>query len=127
MASKYEQQLAAALAEELAALDLPLPERQHLVTEGRRWRLDFAWPQSALAVEIDGGNWQGLGHTRRADYIRRRGIISSGWRCYWYHTDEIKNELPRVIAEIVYLVQCQEEWHGRLRAGLPPMKKSTLK
>lgn len=41
----------------LAAAGLPAPAREHPLGRsiGRRWRLDLAWPDQRVAVEIDGG------------------------------------------------------------------------
>lgn len=46
--------------EELFALHvraskLPAPQREHRFHPERAWRLDFAWPDLMLAVEIEGG------------------------------------------------------------------------
>ena len=78
-----------ALEEELLmqirAAKLPLPEREyrfsaHHVGMGkgikerlrkaglRDWRFDFAWPESMIAVEVEGGLFVGGRHTRGAGY-----------------------------------------------------------
>ena len=113
MASKYEDRLYDALREELAPLDLPMPERQYLIVEDKAWRLDFAWPQFMLAIEVDGGNWIRGSHTRASDYVRRRAIVGHNWRCYSYHTDELASAegLREVVAEIVGLVKFQTDFH----------------
>ena len=109
--SRYEEQLHAVLVEELAVRDLPLPERQYPVGEygpDARLKLDFAWPGLMLAVEVDGGNHIGGSHVRPADYKRRRAITENQWRCYPYHADEIRDELDRVVDEIVKQVSARQ-------------------
>ena len=48
----------------------------------RRWRFDFANPQLMLAVEIDGGDWQGHGRVwqRERDYDKHNEAVAQGWR-----------------------------------------------
>ncbi len=61
--------------EELAARDLPLPERQVACCRGRprrAFKIDFAWPQFMVAIEVDGGNWIRGSHTRASRIIVRR-------------------------------------------------------
>jgi len=36
----------------------------------RKWRFDFAWPAIMLAVEIEGGIYQGGGHTTLSGYTK---------------------------------------------------------
>jgi len=43
-------------------------ERQYRFHPVRRWKLDFAYPQIQIAVEVDGGTWSKGRHTRGAGY-----------------------------------------------------------
>lgn len=45
------------------------PESEYRFTEGRQWRLDYAWPDCRVAVEIEGGAWTGGRHTRGAGFV----------------------------------------------------------
>ena len=53
---------------------------------GQRWRFDFAWPGSTLAVHVDGGVWVPCGgrHTRgavfAADHDKMNRATLPGWR-----------------------------------------------
>ena len=40
----------------------------HMYEPGRNWRLDFAWPDRFLAVEVEGGTYAGGRHTRGKGY-----------------------------------------------------------
>lgn len=60
--------------EELFALHvrgakMPLPERELVFARPRRWRLDFAWPDRMIAVEVEGGTWTGGRHTRGTGFM----------------------------------------------------------
>lgn len=55
---------------QLRALKLPEPVREYVFAKPRRFRMDFAWPELKVAVEIDGGVWSGGRHTRGAGFLR---------------------------------------------------------
>lgn len=60
---------------------LPRPVRQHAVeVDGHRYRLDFAWPGFAVAVEADGFASHGGRLAFHADRRRIAGLLSAGWR-----------------------------------------------
>jgi hypothetical protein len=50
----------------------------------RRWRIDLAWPDARLAVEIDGGTFTGGRHVRgvgaEGDRQKRNELVLAGWR-----------------------------------------------
>ena len=94
--SHGEQALAAALDDREVEYT-----REHKAVEGRRIRLDFAWPEVMLGAECDGANWIRGSHTRELDYERRRALALAGWTVLPYHIDEIMRDADRVAAEIV--------------------------
>lgn len=51
-------------------MGLPAPQTEYRFHPTRRWRFDFAWPDAALALEVDGGVFLAGGgrHTRGAGY-----------------------------------------------------------
>jgi len=60
-------------------MGLPNPRRQVLVILGGvKYRLDFAWPDLRLAVEIDGAAVHGPGQLGR-DLRRQNQIVLDGW------------------------------------------------
>ena len=50
----------------------------------RKWRFDFAWPVSRLALEVQGGIWINGGHSRGSgmerDFEKENAAICLGWR-----------------------------------------------
>lgn len=64
----------------LAAAGLPLPEQQHRVRiGGRTFRLDLAYPEVKLAIELDGWDFH---RTRTAfddDRSRANALVVAGW------------------------------------------------
>lgn len=59
-------------------------EREHRFHPSRKWRFDFAWPESKVAVEVEGGHWTGGRHTRgagfEADCEKYMEAMVMGWR-----------------------------------------------
>lgn len=65
----------------------PTPERQYRFDkDGRRFLLDFAWPEFMVAVEIQGGQWVDGRHNRPDGYendcIKANLATYQGWRLY---------------------------------------------
>lgn len=60
---------------------LPTPELQYEISgrDGRRWRVDFAWPDARVAAEYDSVEW----HAGRIEMLRDKsrfaGIQEAGW------------------------------------------------
>ena len=55
-------------ARQLATAGLPTPAAEFLFDPVRKWRVDFAWPESLVALEIEGGTWT------RGRHVRPRGF-----------------------------------------------------
>jgi very-short-patch-repair endonuclease len=74
----------AALTFQLRAVGLPDPVAEHRFHPERRWRVDLAWPDLKVAVEIDGGTWiqgrhtSGSGFANDARKLNEAAIL--GWR-----------------------------------------------
>jgi hypothetical protein len=56
------------MALHIRALGLPEPECEYRFARPRQWRFDFAWPALLLAVEVEGGSWNGGRHTSGAGF-----------------------------------------------------------
>ncbi len=59
-------------------------EFQFARSEGRKWRMDFAWIEQKVYVEIDGGAWTYGRHSRglgiEQDAEKENFAASLGWR-----------------------------------------------
>lgn len=63
---------------------LPPPETQHEVWHAGRFvaRLDLAWPDRRLAVELDGFRWHASPRAFQRDRARRNLLVHLGWTVF---------------------------------------------
>jgi very-short-patch-repair endonuclease len=91
--SKWED----ALAFQIMAAQLPVPERQYVFAPPRRWRFDFAWPRSKVGLEVDGGIWIQGRHARGAGILKDCEKLSTaaalGWRVLRVAPEHVKKGL----------------------------------
>lgn len=99
--SKPEEEFAL----QLRALKLPEPKRDYRF-HARRWKIDFAWPDRKVAVEIEGGTWSGGRHVRPQGYEddceKYNAMIEMGWALYRYTSQMVKdgramNQIERIL------------------------------
>ena len=74
---------------QIRALKLPLGWVQYAPIPGRRYRIDRAWPEQKLGIEVEGGV-----HTIRAqwehDCRRNNDMLLAGWRIFRLTSTMIK-------------------------------------
>jgi len=79
----------------LVAVGLPEPTPEHRFAPPRRWRIDFAWPDEKLAVEIDGGLFTGGRHARGvgmvADMEKSNALTLGGWSLLRFTPSQVNN------------------------------------
>jgi very-short-patch-repair endonuclease len=68
----------------LKAKKLPAPELEHRFHSTRRFRLDYAWPEYRVGLEVDGGIWTSGAHGRGTGIMRDQEktnlAAGLGWR-----------------------------------------------
>lgn len=71
---------------------LPAPELQYEIVDcsGRLWRLDFAWPDRALAVEYDGFDWHSDPGSFTRDRQKRAALQEMGWTVLSIVADDVR-------------------------------------
>jgi very-short-patch-repair endonuclease len=57
--------------------------------KGRKWRIDFAYVDLKIGIEIQGINYTtGYGHqdpsTMKKDYEKNNALVSEGWRMFYF-------------------------------------------
>lgn len=88
-------------AQQLTLMRLPNPKREYAFLEDRGFRLDFAWPEQRVGVEV-----QGMVHRIKgrfsADIEKRALALLGGWRVLEISGAEIRS--GRAIAWLVTLL-----------------------
>ena len=83
------------------------PEREYRFDPGRRWRFDYAFPDSKVAVEVDGGTYSGGRHTTGSGYAKdaekMNAAIVDGWAVLRYTTAMIQAGAIEQIQAVVKL------------------------
>lgn len=95
--SPSTSRLEAELATQLHLAGVPTPKTEWRFHPKRRWRFDFAWPDDALAVEVEGGTWTGGRHVRgsgfEADCEKYAEATLRGWRVLRVTAGHVKGGL----------------------------------
>ncbi|MCE5224883.1 MAG: endonuclease domain-containing protein [Porphyromonadaceae bacterium] len=77
--------------------NLPIPMREYMFHPKRKWRLDFAWPEFKLAVEIEGGVFTKGRHTRPKGFIgdieKYNELTLYGWKLLRFIPSKIDYEM----------------------------------
>ena len=66
--TKVKPDYAAIVINQAKALGIPVPQREFVFCDGRKWAADLAYPQHMLLIEIEGGIWSDGRHTRGKGY-----------------------------------------------------------
>lgn len=89
-------------------VDLPDHVIEHKFHPSRRWRYDFAWPDSKVAVEIEGGVYisgrhnQGAGY--ESDIEKYNESVILGWKVIRFTPGQLRADPDRCIEYIRKLV-----------------------
>ena len=70
-------------------------KREYRFDPVRMFRLDFAWPQVKLAVEVEGGSWSGGRHVRGSGFakdVEKYNLLAlAGWALLRYTPEMVKS------------------------------------
>ncbi len=92
---KAESPLVARLRLQIRVEGLPEPRTELEFHPSREWRLDLAWPDRMLAVEVDGGVWTRGRHLRPKGYIedcvKLNSALLLGWRVLRFPGDHVED------------------------------------
>ena len=93
---------------------LPRPIRQHQVRcpDGRMRRIDLAYPQAKLGIEVDGFRWHSGRKAFDEDRRRINTLIAAGWTILHATKQDIDEGCARLVATVRTIL-------ARLAAELP--------
>ncbi len=76
---------------------LPAPVRQHPIPgrESQPGRVDFAWPEQRVIVEVNGRRWHASTIGLTADAARDRAALDEGWRPYRFFAEHFRGPQQR--------------------------------
>jgi hypothetical protein len=84
-------------------IDAPPPLAEYEVANGR-YRLDFAWPDVKVAVEVDGWEFHADHAAWQRGMERDRWLLSDGWAVHHYSWDDIRDHPERVASDVRRLI-----------------------
>jgi len=83
------------LAFQIKSIGLPEPEREYRFHNTRKWRFDFAWVDYRIAMEVEGGVWNGGRHGRGSgivkDIEKGNAAVLLGWQMLRATADMVKS------------------------------------
>ncbi|MCE7567549.1 endonuclease domain-containing protein [Aliivibrio fischeri] len=76
-------------------IGLPEPDKEVRFHPVRKWRMDYAWPDLKIALEVHGGHHSNGRHVRGAGFAEDRAKMNEaqllGWLVLEVTTDNIKD------------------------------------
>jgi hypothetical protein len=90
---------------------LPRPVLQHAVEHapGRWHKVDFAWPDHRLAIEVDGAEVHGTRAAARRDRRLDREIRATGWRVERFMRDDVIDTPEVVVTALRHLLRTSRD------------------
>jgi very-short-patch-repair endonuclease len=78
------------------------PVQQHRVTLlGRRCRIDLAYPELKVAIEVDGWDHHRTRTAFDADRARENDLVAAGWRVLRFTSRSEPTEIARVVSALL--------------------------
>ena len=82
----------------------PVSEHEFAAPE-RKWRFDFSWPATLVAVECEGGLWTRGRHQRpagfQADAEKYNAAAERGWSVLRYTADDLRKRPVQVVEQVI--------------------------
>lgn len=97
-----ESELERAFLRALRRAGLPVPRSQHVVRDGGRFvaRLDNAYPEARLAIELDGWESRTSRRVFQRDRVRQNELVALGWTVLRYTWEDLATRPAAVAREV---------------------------
>lgn len=84
--------------------------KEHRFHPIRRWRFDFAWPESMVALEMDGIAKQAGGgrHSYDGDREKMNMAVSMGWHVFRYSGKLLRSNPHKAIKMLSELIELKK-------------------
>lgn len=76
------------------ALGLPVPVPEYVFHPDRLWRMDYAWPDHKVFLEVEGGAYTGGRHTRGPGFVEDMRKYNAACELGWRQLRAIPQWLP---------------------------------
>lgn len=88
------------------------PEKQMPVVSdtSSRWRLDFAYPQHKVLIEVDGGRWHSGRQQRNSDRRRDNSMNVRGWTVLRFTWEDVVHDPLYVVERVKRALGIAELW-----------------
>lgn len=92
-----------AQAWKLLAPHMGAPEREYRFHAVRKWRFDFAFVDSGVAVEVDGGQFafRGGRHATDADRDKGNHAVARGWRVLHFSPGQLRDNPAECVGLVI--------------------------
>ncbi len=108
--SPIEKQFAAAAVEMGVWDNFDMAGQHPIVIDGKRSRLDFAFPKAKIAVEIDGHNFhEKTVKQSTRDKSRDRRLAGDGWTTLRFTGSEVFANATECVAEVLKLLHARQD------------------
>ncbi|KFA99467.1 hypothetical protein [Vibrio sp. ER1A] len=77
-------------------IGLPPYEQEYLFHPSRKWRMDYAWPDSKLALEVHGGHHTKGRHTRGLGFANDREKMNEAQLLGWIVIEVTTDNIPQM-------------------------------
>lgn len=86
----------------IVGAELPEPQQQYRVTlAGRRCRIDLAYPDLKVAIEVDGWEHHRTRTAFDGDRARENDLVAAGWRVLRFTSQSEPAQIARVVAALI--------------------------